>query len=99
MLWKHFKDNELRWKNEQLKIPVFGDQNVISNYLNQTNFNQPFPDDWIWSYKIGSLRGRRPLDHSKHFGSIIPQGGKVCVFHGRPNPDEVNSEWVSKHWK
>ena len=99
MLWKHFKNNELRWKNEQRKIPFFGDQNVISNYLNQTEFNQPFPDDWIWSYKIGSLRGRRPLDNSQHFGSVIPQGGKVCVFHGRPNPDEVNVEWVSKHWK
>ena len=99
MLWKHFKDNELRWKNEQRKIPFFGDQNVISNYLNQNNFNQPFPDDWIWSYKIGSLRGRRPLDNSQHFGSVIPQRGKVCVFHGRPNPDEVSVEWVSKHWK
>ena len=21
------------------------------------------------------------------------------MFHGQPNPDQVNIEWVNKHWK
>ena len=98
-LWRHFKNNEPRWIGEQRKISFFGDQNVISDYLNKTGFNNPFPDSWIWSFKIGTLRGRRPVDHSKFFGATIPTGGKVCVFHGKPNPDEVNVDWVDKCWK
>lgn len=98
-IWRHFKVNEAQWKAAQAKIPFFGDQNVISDFLNKSGFESPFPDEWIWSFKIGSLRGRRPVDHSKFFGAEIPKGGKVCVFHGQPNPDQVNMEWVDKHWK
>lgn len=99
LIWKHFTDNETQWKAAQAKIPFFGDQNVISDFLNRSGYDSPFPDQWIWSFKIGSLRGRRPVDHSQFFGSEIPEGGKVCVFHGKPNPDEVNVEWVNKFWK
>jgi len=98
-LWNFFETNQSRWKDAQRKIPFFGDQNVISNYLNNIGFDQPFPDDWIWSFKVGAIRGRRPLDHTKYFGSTIPKGAKVCVFHGRPNPDEVDVPWVNHHWK
>jgi len=98
-LWNFFETNQSRLKDAQRKIPFFGDQNVISNYLNNIGFDQPFPDDWIWSFKVGAIRGRRPLDHTKYFGSTIPNGAKVCVFHGRPNPDEVDVPWVNHHWK
>ena len=98
-IWKHFKVNESRWKAAQAKTPFFGDQNVISDFLNKSGFDSPFPDQWSWSFKIGSLRGRRPIDHNIFFGAEIPEGGKVCVFHGEPNPDQVNVEWVNKHWK
>jgi len=98
-LWNFFVTNQSRWRDAQQKTPFFGDQNVISNHLNNIGFDQPFPDDWIWSFKVGSIRGRRPVDHTKYFGSIIPEGGKVCVFHGKPNPDEVDVPWVNHHWK
>ena len=97
-LWKFFNNNLEIWKNAQNKISWFGDQNVISAYLNKNNYNNNFPDEWLWSFKIGSLRGRRPLDHSKFFGETIPLGGKVCIFHGRPNPDEVETAWVKENW-
>lgn len=97
-LWKHFKNNQSRWKAEQQRISFFGDQNVISDFLNKTGFDNPFPDYWIWSFKIGTLRGRRPVDHSKFFGADIPNGGKVCVFHGEPNPDQVDIGWVNDNW-
>jgi hypothetical protein len=38
------------------------------------------------------------LDHSKYFGSTIPDGGKICIFHGKPNPDEVDIHWVKEFW-
>ena len=97
-LWKFFNSNQDQWKNAHKKVPFFGDQNVISAYLNQNGYDNPFPDEWIWSFKIGTLRGRRPVDHSKFFGAEIPKNGKICVFHGTPNPSEVNVDWVNKHW-
>lgn len=97
-LWKFFNNNRHKWGEKQKEIHFFGDQNVISSYLNQQNFSQPFPDEWIWSYKIGTLRGRRPVDHSLFFGATIPNGGKICVFHGTPNPSEVSTQWVFDHW-
>ena len=98
-LWKHFQNNQSRWKAEQQRISYFGDQNVISDFLNKVGFDNPFPDDWIWSFKIGTLRGRRPVDHSNFFGAEIPESGKVCVFHGEPNPDQVDVGWVNENWK
>ena len=97
-LWKHFIDNQDRWKAEQNRISFFGDQNVISDFLNRTGFDNPFPDEWIWSFKIGALRGRTPVDHSKFHGAEVPRGGKVCVFHGQPNPCQVHVSWVTENW-
>lgn len=97
-LWDFYNSNHEIWNEYEKKIPIFGDQNVISAFLNHHNYTTPFPDEWIWSYKIGELRGRRPIDHSQFFGSTIPQNGKICVFHGRPNPDEVPDTWVKENW-
>jgi hypothetical protein len=97
-LWKFFNNNKNIWEAHQKKISFFGDQNVISAYINKNNFNNPFPDEWLWSFKIGTLRGRRPVDHSKFFGASIPIGGKICIFHGKPDPDEVDVDWVKQNW-
>jgi len=98
-LWRFFQYNLKRWMQIQKEIPFFGDQNVISAYLNSKSYSNAFPDHWLWSYKIGTLRGRRPLDHNKFFGAWIPQGGKVCVFHGQPNPADVDIDWVAENWR
>jgi hypothetical protein len=97
--WNFYVNNIEFWKNAQVKFPFLGDQHVISAYLNKAGYSNPFPDEWLWSYKIGVLRGRRPVDHSKLFGETIPPEGKVCIFHGSPNPDEVETDWVKKYWR
>ncbi|MDB2513451.1 FkbM family methyltransferase [Alphaproteobacteria bacterium] len=97
-LWNFFVANQNIWKANQERVNFFGDQNVISAYLNRHDYNSPFPDAWIWSFKIGSIRGQRPLDHTKFLGAEIPENGKICVFHGRPNPSEVSIDWVSENW-
>ena len=98
-LWNYFLANQSAWIKAQQKVPFFGDQNVISSFLNITGFNKAFPDEWIWSFKIGGIRGRRPLEPFKFFGAKIPSQGKVCVFHGKPNPKDVKLDWVKEYWE
>ena len=98
-LWTYFTENQSRWREEQQRCSFFGDQNVISDFLNKKGFDKPFPDQWIWSFKVGTVRGKRPLDHTKWFGTAIPKGGKICVFHGQPNPDQVIVPWVTENWR
>jgi hypothetical protein len=98
-VWYAFEDNRSQWDAIQAKAPFFGDQNVISHYLNTKGYSHPFPDDWIWSFKMGTQRGRRPVEHDKFYGAAIPPGGKVCVFHGFPKPADVDVDWVRQNWK
>ena len=100
-IYEHYINNRKMWKDFQKQVHFFGDQNVISHYLNSyPNFHTPFPDQWLWSYKKGVKRGQHAGDRSQMFGRWIPHGGKVCVFHGEPNPAEVvdQVEWVKKHY-
>jgi len=98
-LWKFFYKNQEKWKKIQAQIPFFGDQNVISAYLNEKAYANPFPDEWLWSFKMGTLRGRRPVEHDKFFGAQIPNNGKICIFHGLPNPSDVSVDWVTENWR
>lgn len=98
-LWYAFEDNRAQWDAIQEKVAFFGDQNVISHYLNTKRYAHPFPDEWIWSFKMGTQRGRRPVEHDQFYGAEIPAGGKVCVFHGLPKPSEVDVGWVKHNWK
>jgi len=101
-IYDHYINNRKMWKDFQKQVHFFGDQNVISHYLNSyPNFHTPFPDNWLWSYKKGVRRGQHAGDRSQMFGRWIPHGGKVCVFHGEPNPEQVTEEvtWVKKHFR
>ena len=95
-LWSFFVNNSSLWKEAQQQVPYFGDQNVISAFLNHHSFSNPFPDEWIWSYKAGVKRGSFWED--SYLGTDIPKDGKVCVFHGHPNPSDIKSGWVAEHW-
>jgi hypothetical protein len=95
-LWEFFTANSSLWREAQQQVPYFGDQNVISAFLNHHSFSNPFPDEWIWSYKAGVKRGG--FWNEGFLGTDIPKNGKVCVFHGKPNPSEVDAAWVSQHW-
>ena len=98
-IYQHYINNVETWKQHQEQIHFFGDQNVISNYLNYyPDFCNPFPDELIWSYKKGVERGKHAGDRSRMFGDKIPEKGIVCVFHGNPDPTGVNEQWVKKHY-
>lgn len=101
-IWKYYMSNRKIWQSYQKQVHFFGDQNVISSYLNSfPEIANPFPDEWLWSYKKGVERGKHAGDRSEMFGRTIPEGGKVCVFHGEPNPLDVVDEvdWVKEHYR
>ena len=100
-IWKYYHDNMNTWHAYQKQVNFFGDQNVISSYLNHyPEIANPFPDEWLWSYKKGVERGKHAGDRSEMFGREIPEGGKVCVFHGEPNPTQVmDIPWIKEHYR
>ena len=99
-IYDFYIQNKPIWIEKQKEIHFFGDQNVISYYLNQyPSFCHPIPDWMCWSYKKGVHRGKTAGDRSRMFGERIPPSGKICVFHGTPNPTEVNVDWVKENYK
>jgi hypothetical protein len=98
-LFKFYTKNKMLWENYSQQVSFFGDQNVISAFLNKSpTMCKPIPDEWVWSFKKGAVRGAHAGDRSRHFGDVIPHGGKICVFHGNPNPTEVETNWVKEHY-
>lgn len=98
-IWDYYIQNKNQWHSYQDQIHFFGDQNVISSYFNHyPTIGKHFPDEWLWSYKKGVVRGKHAGDRSQMFGRRIPKGGKVCVFHGSPNPTEVEEEWIKENY-
>jgi hypothetical protein len=100
-IYDYYIQNKEHWKNFQKQVHFFGDQNVISAYVNSyPSYLNVFPDEWLWSYKKGVHRGKTAGDRSKMFGKQIPNGGKICVFHGNPNPMEVlDVEWIKENFR
>ena len=99
-IWQHYVNNKKLWHSYQKQIHFFGDQNLISHYVNSyPDYLNVFPDSWCWSFKKGVERGKHAGDRSKWFGEEIPKDGKVCVFHGEPSPDKVKVQWVQENWK
>ena len=63
---------------------LHGDQCLIWRILINNIAN--FPGNLVRSYKY-------------HCRNKLPQGTSVVFFHGKPDPHEVNNNWVKKHWK
>ena len=100
-IYDYYTQNRRLWKEHQKRVSFFGDQNIISSYLNfYPDFLNVFPDSWLWSYKKGVERGKHAGDRSKMFGNRIPKGGRICVFHGNPNPTEVlDVDWIRQNYR
>ena len=101
-IYEYYLSNKQVFHDFQKQVPFFGDQNVISSYFNAyPDYCKPFPDEWAWSYKKGVARGAHAGDRSEMFGREVPDGGKICVFHGEPNPEQVleNHDWIKENYK
>ena len=101
-IYEYYISNKKVFHDFQEQVHFFGDQNVISSYFNAyPDYCTPFPDEWAWSYKKGVARGAHAGDRSEMFGREIPEGGKVCVFHGEPDPEQVleKHDWIKENNK
>lgn len=63
-----------------------------------------WPERWIMSYKW-EIRDRSEIAYGgarRHFKTVkevnIPRDCSVCVFHGDPNPHDVQDPYVLKNW-
>ena len=74
-----------------------GDQDIISSIIKSHEDTISFPDEWTQSYKWLNRKGERY--HIDKMTYEQDPNAKVCVFHGNPNPDESQQEWVKTLWK
>jgi hypothetical protein len=82
---------------------LHGDQDWIWQVANsRITF---WPDEWIQSYKW-EIRNREEVLYSngqRKFKSVrnpvIPKDCSVCVFHGDPNPHNVQDQYVVDNWR
>jgi alpha-N-acetylglucosamine transferase len=61
-----------------------GDQDYLNARLSDYKL---FPDKWMCSYKWEMMDKQPELETS------------VAVFHGNPNPHQINNEWIKEHWR
>jgi|APSaa5957512493_1039668.scaffolds.fasta_scaffold06094_6 hypothetical protein len=88
-IWDRFDAD----RGEALKL--HGDQNFITKVMKGKPGTITFPDEWIWSYKWGAVRGERFKKGN------IAATSKIAVFHGIPNPPTVKDKenWIKENWK
>jgi hypothetical protein len=95
-VWSEFKKNGEHWMNR-----LHGDQNYIDRQIPKST-KQFFDINRVKSYKWECLDGGWDNNTRRHrtpgSGTSIPNDTTVLVFHGKPNPDEVNDEVVKKFW-
>lgn len=67
---------------------LHGDQDWFQEKIHDHVF---WPDDWLMSYKWGI---------EQKDGSVkYKDETSIAVFHGKPDPHEVNAEWVKNNWR
>jgi hypothetical protein len=79
---------------------LHGDQDWITERIPECT---TWPTDWVISYKV-SCNAKGSLDQP----AILPEGAKIVVFHGLPNPGDVmnapsgrwrHAPWIKDHWR
>lgn len=97
-VWDDFFTN-----HKTIMSKMHGDQDYLYNILKSKA--RTWPDHWIQSYKwemrnkndIRLVQGKR--NFVKPADPRLTTDCCIAVFHGEPNPHEVQDPWVIKHWK
>ncbi|CAC9449601.1 PMID: 11481431 [uncultured Gammaproteobacteria bacterium] len=100
----HFEKN-----SEQVKSEVRHEQAYLSREIHKLGKLEYWQDEWVPSFKY---RCCPSWIKSWFKAPFIPQGAKVIIFHGLPNPPEAikgisgkwyrhiqPAPWIVKHWK
>lgn len=103
-------------RKDDITQTLWGDQDWISEKINTA---QIWPQDWVLSYKkqcnarakhsygaIGKILRKKGLLQTQGQAQL-PNNCKVVIFHGRPNPEDVQDKpydvwkrapWIKDHW-
>lgn len=89
--------------------PVRNEQEFITQYLARQGKLRYWPQEWCRSFKRHCMPGGL-MGWFK--APTIPQGARIIVFHGKPNPPDViagksgkwyrrvlPTQWVADHWR
>lgn len=83
VIWDEFDPEWAVWPSDPPYKKFHGDQCHITDLRDRGLLEvEHTPSDAVVSYKY----------HCQ--GKTLPPGAKVVVFHGRPNPHEVNEPWM-----
>jgi|TARA_B110000196_G_C20971591_1_gene578974 hypothetical protein len=90
-IWEGYKADKTRFDRLQ------GDQNVITEIMQDRPELNPFPDEWSFSYK---WRNRtNPVFKRDDWTFERVKDASVAVFHGNPKPHESDQQWVIDNWQ
>jgi len=102
-LWEKFK---IQYKDIMRKY--HGDQDYLYEETRRVKPAFLYPDSWIqsWKWEVrksrefapGGRKGSRTFKHIEHNAKPRVECC-VCVFHGDPNPEHCEDQWVVDNWK
>lgn len=94
---------------DQVKREVRNEQEYLTREMQRIGILAYWPKEWCVSFKYGCLPAF-PLNLVQT--PRLPQGARIVVFHGNPNPPEAvvgkgkgiyrfvrPTPWVSEHWR
>lgn len=94
---------------DRVKREVRNEQEYLTREVHRLGKLTYWPKDWCVSFKYGCM----PVFPFNYFKvPTIPQGARVVVFHGLPNPDDavigkgkgirrhvLPTPWINEHWR
>lgn len=83
-LWNLYKNNSIHYRRS-----FAGDQDLITELVKPRYDWSTYPDEWTWSWKWGDIRTNVRASQKKFH---LTKEAKVAVFHGRPNPWEIQPD-------
>lgn len=99
---------DFRARFPTIREEVRNEQEYLSHRFHRMGLFSHWPAPWCPSFKRHCVR-RWPLSHLRT--PRLPDGARVVVFHGRPNPDEAlrgeggkwyrpirPTPWIAEHW-
>jgi hypothetical protein len=103
-VFQHFMDHI-----DDVKANHRHEQSYLSSYMHDAGMLEYWPKEWCISFKRNCLQ---PFPMSLWKAPEFPQGAKIVVFHGNPNPQHaIDGEikgflrflrptpWVAEHWR
>lgn len=93
----------------QIRKEVRNEQEYISRELDKQGVLDYWPAEWCASFKHSCMAG---FPMNWFVKPRLPEGARIVVFHGHPNPDEAvagvtkkftrhvhPTPWVAEHWR